>query len=384
MTFLALSRTTFALALAAAVALPSTPVQAQQNDTIFSKVTPSFRERAFMRVGYISANVKTTSGDVYDVPSATSPTGTVVGKGEVAKYLGSGSGFTNYITSARYNTVATELDGALNLAGVYCSNTAVGLGTPCGFKAKSDSTVGTPVLSLGYYLDDEMSWVVEAYLLAAPLKVAIYGDGNNVMNSQKLVDIKLLPPTAVLGKYFGTKEDSVRPFLGFGASYAMFFDAKATRGLNTFVGGQSEGDTSVKVNNTFGFGPFAGVKAQIDDKWHLSLNVGKLRYKTEATLVTDNTRITNDSAVLNAYPTPLLTAIGTTNGTITGTVLANGTYAPPPGFPVGSTISGTTLLMCDLARAKFGNSDCNMGTYTRKVSTVLDNTLFVLSVGRQF
>ncbi|MGC4059593.1 MAG: hypothetical protein QM749_01525 [Aquabacterium sp.] len=58
---------------------------------------------------------------------------------------------------------------------------ANGIGTPSGVKAKSQETVGTPAISIGYYLTGDYSWFVEAYLLAAPLKVTVKGDGVNSM-----------------------------------------------------------------------------------------------------------------------------------------------------------------------------------------------------------
>ncbi len=413
MTFLALSRTGFAVALAAAMALPSTSVQAQQADTIFSKVTPSFRERAFMRINYVSATVKTTSGDAYDV------TGPVIARGDVKKYLGTGSAYsasnlymfnkglggsndadgnfvpgpttTSALNGSIYNSISTILEGTestadkgIELAIPDCAALAVGLGTPCGVKARSAAKVGTMALSVGYFFDDELSWSVEALVLAAPLKVAIYGDGNNKINGQRILDAKLLPPTAILGKHFGSAKDRIRPFLGLGASYAFFYDVKATDTLNTFVGGRNSGDTTVKLTDSFGFGPFMGLKAQLDDTWHLGFSLGKLRYKTQATLTTRNTTITSDSGVLSAYPFAVTDAINNGEQKYSTVTVRGGTATVPAGYSAGQVVGTTTALMCDLARAKYGNTDCNQGTFVRKQNTVLDNTLLMLSVGRSF
>lgn len=398
MTFLALARTSFALALAAAVALPSAPVHAQQADTIFSKVTPSFRERAFMRINYISASVKTTSGDAYDV------TGPVVARGDIQRYLGSGSGYptANYMfnrgngaaaggTSSNirlgagdYTTLDNVVETAIDLDVGECAALAAGLGTPCGVKARSAAKVGTVALSLGYFLDDEMSWSVEALVLAAPLKVAIYGDGNNQVNGKRILDAKLLPPVAILGKHFGAASDKIRPYVGLGASYAFFYDVRATDTLNQYVGGRSTGDTTVKVKDSLGFGPFIGMRAQLDDTWHLGFSMGKLRYKTEATLTTRNTTITSDSGVIQAYTFNVVDAIQRGEDLYQGNTVRGGAATVPTGYTAGQSVGTTTALMCDLARAKFGNTDCNLGTYVRKQNTVLDNTLLMLSLGRSF
>jgi outer membrane protein len=398
MTFLALSRTGFAVALAAAMALPSTSVQAQQADAIFSKVTPSFRERAFMRINYVSATVKTTSGDAYDV------TGPVIPRNGLQNFLGSASGYptANYmfnrgngdaaggttstlrLGASDYNTLNTIVEDALDLDVGECAALAAGLGTPCGVKARSAAKAGTMALSVGYFFDDELSWSVEALVLAAPLKVAIYGDGNNKINGQRILDAKLLPPTFILGKHFGSAKDRIRPFLGLGASYAFFYDVKATDTLNTFVGGRNSGDTTVKLTDSLGVGPFMGLRAQLDETWHLGFSLGKLRYKTQATLTTRNTTITSDSGVISAYPFAVTDAIQNGEELYSKVTVRGGTATVPAGYSAGQVVGTTTALMCDLARAKYGNTNCNQGTFVRKQNTVLDNTLLMLSVGRSF
>lgn len=373
-------------AAAAALALCTPWVGAAETEGIFDKIQPSFRDRAFMRISYINANVKTTSKDAYDV------TGPVVGKNDIATYL-TGNRFTSkYLnttpsasrTSAIYNTISGNFTQSLELDAVACPAVTDGLGTPCGIRSRGSSTVGTAALSLGYYLDDEMSWVVEAFVLAAPLKISAYGDGSAsaYLNGKNIINVKMLPPTAVLGKYFGEAKDTIRPFVGFGASYAFFFDVQATDTLNTFQGGRSPGDTSVKLKNAFGVGPFVGLKGQLDDTWHVSLNVGKLRYKTDATLVTRNTTITNESDVIKAFGPNTQAAVVALDAPM------NRRPSPNPGDP--GYLAPLTILMCDLADAKAGltassnNCSSNFGTFVRKAPVVFDNTLFMLSVGRSF
>jgi outer membrane protein W len=320
--------------------------------------------------------VKTTSGDAYDV------TGPVVSKSDIQN-LGRGGSYTypraNNGLRGRYylpnnpnsqSTVYGVLNNSLTTdADNGCEAERDGLGTPCGMRARSEAMVGTPSMSLGYYFTDEMDWVVEAQLLATPLKVDIYGDGPTALNGEKIIKLKMLPPTAVLGRYFGDKKDVIRPFIGVGASYAFFFDVKATDFLNSYVGGMSAGDTTIKVKNALGVGPFLGLKANVTDDWHISFNIGKLRYKTEATITTNNTYIDGNSQVLAAYGPYAERAISAGSGILaTNSAGDNGIYN----------------LMCDLAAAKHGNTNCNQGTFVRKQSTVLDATMFLIGVGHSF
>lgn len=394
MKFSALSRTGFAVALSAVFASLSAPAKAESVDSIFAKVSPSVRDRMFFRLNYIYANVKSSSGEAYDV------TGPVISRGDIEKYLGPGntSGTQNGASHAAKNdsgtykspyyptrdssttvygggatSVNARLFGAVDDdAALGYTATLNGLGTPDGVKAKSDESVATPALSVGYFLTDDYTWFVEAYVLAAPLKVNVQGDGlngrnlPNGINGVNIIQTKLLPPTAILGYYFGKQTDRLRPFVGVGGSYAMFFDVRATDALNTYEGG----DTSISLKNSLGFGPFLGIRSAIDDTWHVSFSVGKLRYKTEATLTTRNTVITAQSGVIADYGPNVY--IVNTDG---ANAIAR-TYHP--------TTDVVTALMCDLAATKYRNDNCNLGTYERKQSTVLDNTMFMFSVGRSF
>lgn len=378
------------LALTACVAAPAMAYD-QRGDSIFSRIDPSLRDRVFMRLNYVHATVKTTSGDAYDV------TGPVVARNDIGEFLGSGgnqsmfyrgASGTTRIPTLQYGLLQSALVAALDedrTQGQCASTVDVGLGTPCGIRARSSSALGTPALSIGYYLDEGLNWAVEAFLLAAPLKAEVFGVGENGLNGQPIIDLKLLPPTAVLGRYFGDSNARIRPFAGFGASYAIFFDVRATETLSAYQGGP----TTVTVKNALGFGPFFGVKAQLDDDWHFSLNIGKLRYKTEATLITRDTKITDKSQVINDYglqTTAVNTVIieGTLGAVPIRVAPANGSTPQVAGFALNSEVSALTALMCDLARAKYGNNECNHGTFVRKQKTKLDNTLFMLSVGRRF
>lgn len=403
MKFSALSRTGFAVALSAVLASMVAPAQAETVDSIFAKVSPSVRDRMFFRLNYIYANVKTTSGEAYDV------TGPVISRTDIATYLAAGntSGTSQgvgkaalrdgatYISPYFKNITTTYGNGAISIKtqlfgngssvpGAVADDAAIGftselggLGTPQGIKAKSDESAATPALSVGYFLTDDYTWFVEAYVLAAPLKVNVKGDGvngsglPNGINGVDIIKTKLLPPTAVLGYYFGKQSDKMRPYAGIGGSYAMFFDVRATEALNTYQGGGNSGDTTITIKNALGFGPFLGVRAALDDSWHLNFSVGKLRYKTEATLVTRNTTITANSAVISDYG-PYVK-----NVNINGAQLLNGQLQ-------NSSDDVVTALMCDLAAAKYHNNNCSLGTFERKQSTVLDNTMFMFSVGRAF
>lgn len=370
------SRSRLVLGLTALVAALqcSTAAMAQTSyPSMLGNVEPALRDRLFMRLDYIRANVKSTVGAVRDV------TGPVLAKGDLTR-LASGEGgivVASGGTLSQYRLAANAMDGnpagfteaeirggLANdaLDGLECE--AVGLGSACNMRARGQAMIGTPAVSVGYFLGDEHTWAVEAFVLAKPIDVSITGDGPNQLNGKEIIKTKLLPPVVKFGRYFGAKEDKIRPYVGLLASYAIFFDSEATGSLNNYVGGSSQKDTTVNLKNAFGWGWMLGARADFGGDWHVALNIGKIRYKTEATITTSNTIITNDTPALNDYGLYAKDAIAVGNSGIAG---------------------GTTQIMCNVAKLKNGpDAGCNLGTFSRKSDNVLDNTLFVLSVGRSF
>jgi len=352
-------RSVAASALCALVASSPAGVSWAQapGNSIFPVDTPSgVRDRMFMRIDYIRANVKTTADPVRDV------SGPVLAVGEVTNLLGN----STLIPIGRRNVYRTQIgpnldEGiALDVANGYTCQ-APGLGSPCGTRARAQAMIGTPALSIGYFLDDDHSWAVEGFVLAKPIDVTIKGDGPNSVNGKDIIELKMLPPVVKLGHYFGKRGDGIRPYAGVLGSYAVFYDVKSTQVLNKYVGGVSANDTSVSVKNTLGFGWMLGARADVTDDWHFNFGVGKLRFKTEATIVTHNTVIQSGADVLRDYGPNTYRVILAAEGTVP-----------------------TTQVMCDLALVKRGNTSCNLGEFVRKSSTVLDNTLFVISAGRSF
>ena len=269
-----------ALALSALAACAATPVLAQSqptHNTIFPAGWDSkVRDRLFMRIGYVSVITKTKSEDARDLSGfavsrqdiidasqlgvlcSTDPTNPRVAGLNCARYDdGLGGGLWEPFVPDRVLRSGLDADGV------------AGIGTPPGVKARAQKNIGTPALSIGYWLDAERKWLLEGFVLAAPLKVDIKGEGTNPsgqpngVNGKTIATTKLLPPL-VIGSYnFGEAEAMFRPYVGVGAMYAVFFGAKATPELETYVGGP----TTITTKNTFGFGPFLGLKTTISDGW---------------------------------------------------------------------------------------------------------------------
>lgn len=386
-------------------------------------------ERFFMRAGAIAVKVKSKSGDTYDV------TGPVVTRAQLQELVDDGGEAIRLSILARDPVGGAQLNGsrpgsptvAAAIGTLLASpgtvsinrvldamdqpdNTITALGTPAGIKGVAQESATTGGISLGYYLTDDYSWIVEAYVLAKPIDTSVAAKGLPTyretivgqpaslqpfgLDGQKIISTKLLPPVVMVGKYWGAKDAKFRLYTGAMAMYAIFLDSKATDALNNFVGGSVPGATTVSLKNAFGLGPMLGAKVQINDEWHVSLNVGSVKLKTQGTLVTRNTLITKDTGAIKEYGRPV--SAGSEGGSVTDTLqTAEGLLDPVTGNTGSAAVrneiaklGGATGVAMGALAYKRGlcnaGGSCDLGSYTRKADVTLNNTIFMLSVGRNF
>jgi len=87
----------------------------------------------------------------------------------------------------------------------------------------------------------------------------------------------------VVGKYFfGTPQDSWRPYLGLGVSHVSFHDIRTNPNDATI---QALGGTSAKLSSSFTPVYNAGLIYHIDERWSLNGSVSYLPIRTDATFV---------------------------------------------------------------------------------------------------
>ena len=373
-----------AVIVAALGSMGATAVQAQANSIFPAGWDSKIRDRMFMRIGYTSTFTKTKSEEARDI------TGPVITQAEAQAafqlgrdisdacgYVASGSAdcarYADIDFGNTYTLAESVLDNAFSEAGV------TAIGTPPGIKAKAQKRVGTPTVSLGYWLDEDRKWLLEGFVLAQPMSVKIYGAGvraddgaPNGVNGKHLATTKLLPPLVIGSYHFGDRKSAVRPYVGVGAMYAVFFGAKTTPFFDAYQGGK----TTVSTKNTFGAGPFVGLQSAISDDWHLNVSVGRIGLRATSRLVTTNTNITSGTAVLNDLHPSLRYAIliGDSPDSI------DGLTPIPPNIGAGNV--GMTTLLSELVARNRGTA--NLGTYVREQKMKITNTIVTISVGRSF
>lgn len=408
-------RSRFALAVGVLCAMSAMSAVAGPSveESLALRMSKGIRDRMFWNLQVVTARTKTKSEEPRDI------TGGVVkikdledmvqdyenryGFGQVDPFDPSTS-YEDAVGAFKadgYRLAVDALGSAIltDNPGQFSSVDEAYLATPKGILARSGNPSATLALSVGYYFDEERRWSAEALVLGVPLRVSVYGDGvkstggvgttpigsaPNSLSGKEILTTKMLPPIVRFGYHFGDRTWLVRPYAGVAGMYAMFFDTKATPFFQDYQGGK----TTVKLKNALGVGPVIGLNtANVGDSgWNIGFSIGKIRLKTEATLVTRDTIITSQSDVTNDYAGQVVNAIkvvGEVNSVDNARAIEDnfpGRSVYPEGF--------TTELLRDLARFKKeanGEGDGKtLGTFVRKQRSTLDNTIFMLSVGRSF
>jgi len=109
-----------------------------------------------------------------------------------------------------------------------------------------------------------------------------------------------LPPTLTL-QYHANPKGAVRPYVGAGINYTLFYAAKSAASLDGALGGS----TRVKLDDSFGYALQAGVDVDLTPKLFANLDVKYIDMRTTARLTTGATLRTVDVDI-----NPLVVGVG--------------------------------------------------------------------------
>ncbi|MFC0225848.1 outer membrane protein OmpW [Serratia aquatilis] len=135
------------------------------------------------------------------------------------------------------------------------------------FNANNNTQLG---LTFGYMVTDNIG--VEL-LAATPFRHKVSLNGSGV--SGNIATVEHLPPTLMAQYYFGEKQDKLRPYLGIGLNYTMFFNEK----FNDY--GKSVGLSNLDLKNSWGVAGQAGLDYNLDENWMLNMSVWWMNIETK-------------------------------------------------------------------------------------------------------
>lgn len=130
----------------------------------------------------------------------------------------------------------------------------------------------------------DVTWMASDHigfeLIAATTKHTASGKSGTTGGIGKLASTWVLPPT-LTAQYHFLPEGKVRPYIGAGVNYTLFYSEDASRGLEAAVG-----KTGVHMSDSFGWAAQAGVDIDITPKVFLNFDVKYIDIDTKARLST--------------------------------------------------------------------------------------------------
>jgi len=123
---------------------------------------------------------------------------------------------------------------------------------------------------------------IGAELIVATTKHSVSGRGT-ISGLGDVANTWVLPPTLTLQYHFAP-DGKVRPYLGAGINYSVFYSAKATPSLNAALGA-----TKVKLGDSVGYALQAGVDIPVSKKVFVNFDIKYIDMKTTARLTSGAT-----------------------------------------------------------------------------------------------
>ena len=132
-----------------------------------------------------------------------------------------------------------------------------------------------PELDFTYMISDHIG----AELILATTKHNLQGRGT-LSALDRVASTWVLPPTLTLQYHFAPQA-KVRPYIGAGVNYSIFYSSKADRALNSAIG-----NTDVHLKDSFGYALQAGLDVDITKKVFANIDVKYIDMDTKARLKT--------------------------------------------------------------------------------------------------
>lgn len=153
-----------------------------------------------------------------------------------------------------------------------------------------------PEIDLTYMATDHIGFE----LIAATTKHSASGTSGTTGGIGKLASTWVLPPTLTAQYHFNPR-GAVRPYVGAGVNYTIFWNEKASSGLVAAVG-----PTRVKMSDSFGWAAQAGIDVDISKRLFVNIDAKYIKIRTTARL--DTTAV--GTQTVRIHLDPLVVGVG--------------------------------------------------------------------------
>jgi len=169
--------------------------------------------------------------------------------------------------------------GAAMVAPNESSDDVAGLGE---FSIEDDTQLG---LNFTYMYSDNIGIELVA---ASPFTHEVSLDNVGV-----IAEVNQLPPTLLVEYYFGNAQSKLRPYVGVGINYTIFFDDSFTGNPNA----SSLNLNSLELSNSVGVAAKIGLDYKLSDKWLVNASVMYADINTDVEFKSGNTDIKIDTDI---------------------------------------------------------------------------------------
>ena len=174
--------------------------------------------------------------------------------------------------------MAEEGDTFIRLRGVVVAPNEDSSGITPAFPAEpvSVDNAFAPEVDITHMVTDNIGFE----LIAATTKHSISGTNGTTGTIGKLASTWVLPPTLTVQYHFAP-EAKVRPYVGAGVNWTLYYKEKASNGLETAVG-----PTNVNLSSSFGWAAQVGIDIDLNERMFLNFDAKYIKMDTDARLNT--------------------------------------------------------------------------------------------------
>jgi outer membrane protein len=134
-----------------------------------------------------------------------------------------------------------------------------------------------PLILVDYGVTDNITLELP---IATPYKHTLYGAGS-IAGTGKLGTVEAMPPTLFAQYRFFEPNAMIRPFVGFGITYAYFMKETGSGKMTALTNPGASTPTTFSIDNKWTYSGQIGATVNINEKWIAGASFVKTRLRTD-------------------------------------------------------------------------------------------------------